>query len=140
MGTWWIGACQRAGLEWRAEGVATLEQAERVLATMKGQAVFVAPLKDPALGPRIAAAATRHRVATVGGADGGALMNYGLEFENSEERIAALMDQVLRGGNPALIPFELPDRPRFEWNRTTAKAIGVELPAHVGLRVTRFVD
>jgi ABC-type uncharacterized transport system substrate-binding protein len=67
-------------------------------------------------------------------------MNYGLEFENSEERIAALMDQVLRGGNPALIPFELPDRPRFEWNRTTAKAIGVELPAHVGLRVTRFVD
>ena len=45
-----------------------------------------------------------------------------------------------RGADPAETPFELPDRPGFEWNRTTAKALGIQIPPDVLLRVTTFVD
>jgi putative ABC transport system substrate-binding protein len=140
MGSWFAEPCRKAGLEWRPEGIVTLEDAERILASMAGQAVVLAPLKDVELGHRIAGAAVRHRVATVGGVEGGALMNYGLDFANQEERIAAVMDKVLRGGDPAHIPFELPDRPSFEWNRAAAKSLAIELPRDVALRVTRYVE
>ena len=140
MGPWWMEACRKAGLEWIAAGVGSVEEAERVLAPMAGQAAFMAPQKDTELSARIVPIATRLRVATMGRVNEGALMSYGLEFENMDERIASLLDRVLRGANPAEIPFELPSRPGFEWNRTTAKALGIQIPPDVLLRVTAFVD
>ena len=140
MGPWWMEACRKAGLEWSAVGLGTVEEAELMLAPMAGQAVIVAPQKDPALSPRILSVATRLRIATLGRVQDSALMSYGMDFENSEERIASLLDRVLRGANPAETPFELPDRPTFEWNRATAKAIGIQIPHDVLLRVTAFVD
>ena len=139
-GTWWSEACAKVGLEWRAATVGTVEEAETFLASLARQATFVAPIKDVAMGPRILAAATRLGVATVGSADEGALMTYGMDFADHEERIASILDQVLRGADPANIPFELPDRPSFDWNRTTAKALGIEIPSVIALRVTRYVD
>ena len=139
-GTWWTEACAKAGLEWRAVTVGTPDEAATFLAGMTRQATFVAPIKDVAVVPQILAAATRLGVATVGQVEQGALMSYGMDFANYEERIASILDQVLRGANPATIPFELPDRPGFEWNRTTAKALGIEMPREIALRVTRFVD
>ena len=76
---------------------------------------------------------------TVGGTDEGALMNYGLDHAEAEARIAAILDQVLRGADPAGIPFELPDRPSFALNRRTATALGIEVPADILLRVTELV-
>jgi putative ABC transport system substrate-binding protein len=140
MGGWWAAECRRAGIEWRPVGVATAEEGERLVAGMAGEAAIVAPFRDPAVGARMVAAATRHRVASVGQTRDGALMNYGMEFEDSDARIAALLDRVLRGGDPAAIPFELPDRPTFEWNRATARALAIELPRDLSLRVTRYVE
>jgi putative ABC transport system substrate-binding protein len=140
MGGWWVEPCRRAGLEWSAATVPTIEEADRLLARLAGQAAIVAPMKDPALGSAILPLAIRHRVAAVGNVDDGALMTYGMDFEKAEERIASLLDQVLRGMNPATIPFELPDRSSFEWNRRTAGTLGIELPRDASLRVTRFVD
>jgi len=54
--------------------------------------------------------------------------------------VAAILAKVLRGARPGDIPFELPDRPVFAFNRTTARRIGVELPPDIALRVTRFID
>ena len=139
MGSWWMEGCRKAGLEWSAAGVGSVEEAERILAPLAGQAVFLAPLKDPDLAPRIVSVATRLRIATMGRVREGALMSYGMDFENSEERIASVLDRVLRGANPAETPFELPDRPTFEWNRGTAKAIGIEIPPDILLRVTNIV-
>jgi putative ABC transport system substrate-binding protein len=140
MGPWWVEASRNAGLAWSAANLGTVEEAERFLTPMAGQAVFVAPQKDPAFAPRILSIATRLRIMTLGSVQGGALMTYGMDFENGAERIGWLLDRVLRGTNPAEIPFELPDRPTFEWNRTTAKAIGIQIPADILLRVTTFVD
>ena len=70
----------------------------------------------------------------------GALMNYGHDFADAPGRIAEILDRVLRGANPAEIPFELPDRPVFTLNRRTARAIGVTIPPAVLLRATELID
>lgn len=67
-------------------------------------------------------------------------MHYSIDHGNRMERIALLVDKLLRGANPAETPFELPDRTTFLVNRATARAIGVELPAHVLARATEIID
>jgi putative ABC transport system substrate-binding protein len=140
MGPWWIEACRGAGLAWTAAGVGSAQEAERLLAPMAGQAMIVAPQKDQALYSQIMSIATRHRIATMGAVSAGALMSYGMGFESLEERIGSILDKVLRGASPAETPFELPDRPIFEWNRSTARTLGIRIPPDVLLRVTAFVD
>ena len=95
---------------------------------------------------RIAASAIRHRLATfVSGSDGpdwvhlGCLMHAGNRHADRFRRIAGVLDKVLRGANPAEIPFELPDRTTLVLNRATAKAIGVELSPDILLRATELV-
>jgi putative ABC transport system substrate-binding protein len=59
--------------------------------------------------------------------DGG-LMSYGPDMEESFDRVAALVDRILKGGNPAELPFEQPTRFRFVLNLKTAKSLGLEVP------------
>jgi putative tryptophan/tyrosine transport system substrate-binding protein len=138
-GTWWHEAARLAEIEWAAVEAASDADAERVLATMAGQAAIVSPMKDPKLGARIVAAATRLRIATIGPPQDGTLMVYGHDFVDAESRIGVILDKVLRGANPAEIPFELPDRPYFLLNRNTARALGLEIPARVLLRATEVI-
>lgn len=98
----------------------------------------------------ITALGIRHGVATVSGAGAthtgapmvrqGVLMHYGREFADTSGRLAALLDKVLRGGNPAEIPFELPDRTVFALNRATARALGLRVPPDMLARATEVVD
>ena len=53
--------------------------------------------------------------------------------------MAAIIDKVLRGQDPAEIPFEQPDKTEFILNRATAKALGIEIPAGVLMRATELV-
>ncbi len=55
--------------------------------------------------------------------DGG-LMSYGPDMDESFDRVAALVDRILKGANPAELPFEQPTRFRFVLNLRTAKALG----------------
>jgi putative ABC transport system substrate-binding protein len=59
--------------------------------------------------------------------DGG-LMSYGPDSEESLERVAALVDSILKGANPGQLPFEQPTRFRFVINLQTAKSLGREVP------------
>ena len=59
--------------------------------------------------------------------DGG-LMSYGPDMDESFDRVAALIDRILKGANPAELPFEQPTRFRFVLNLKTAKSLGLELP------------
>jgi putative ABC transport system substrate-binding protein len=133
-------ACATSGLEWRSAQVAAPGEVEAALAPLKGEAMFVAPFRDQALPAQIMQGATRLRIATCGSVEHGALLNYGLDYVDQPGRVAAIIDLVLRGANPAEIPFELPDRPSFALNRRTARTLGIEIPRDVLLRVTEFVD
>ena len=61
--------------------------------------------------------------------DGG-LMSYGPDLNESMERAADLTARILGGARPGDLPFEEPNRYKLVINLKTAKATGIELPAH----------
>jgi putative ABC transport system substrate-binding protein len=60
--------------------------------------------------------------------DGG-LMAYGPDFDETFGRVADLVDRILKGSQPADLPFEQPTLFRFAINLKTAKSIGFDVPA-----------
>jgi ABC-type uncharacterized transport system substrate-binding protein len=88
--------------------------------------------------------AIRNRVATISGfpefVAAGGLMSFTLSFDNQAQRSAALLDKVLRGIDPAGIPFELPTKSEFAINRGTAAALKLRVPPDLLLRADRVID
>jgi putative ABC transport system substrate-binding protein len=61
--------------------------------------------------------------------EGGGLMAYSIDLPDTFRRLASLVDKVLRGANPADIPFFQPTKFEMSINLKTAKALGLEMPA-----------
>lgn len=59
--------------------------------------------------------------------DGG-LLSYGPDFAECFERAAALSGRILKGANPADLPFEQPTRYRLVINLKSAKAMSLDVP------------
>jgi putative tryptophan/tyrosine transport system substrate-binding protein len=59
----------------------------------------------------------------------GGLMSYGPNYPAQFRRAAELLDKILRGSKPADIPVEQPTRFELVVNLTTAKALGLTIPA-----------
>lgn len=59
----------------------------------------------------------------------GGLMSYGPDPDESSDRVAALIDRILKGNKPAELPFEQPTRFKFVVNLKTARAIGLDPPS-----------
>lgn len=128
-----------AGLEWILAPISTPAEAERALAPLAGEAAWMAPIDGHELWKEARDIAHRHRIATHGGYPG-TLMSYGRTFTDHDRSVGAVVDKILRGANPAEIPFELPDRLSFVVNRATARAIGIEVPGDILLRATKVID
>ncbi|MDM0108111.1 ABC transporter substrate-binding protein [Variovorax sp. J22R24] len=73
-------------------------------------------------------------------AEAGFLMSYGAIYDTIVRRAAEYVDKILKGASPRDLPIEQPRDFEFVVNRATAKALGIELPKTLLLRVTRFVD
>lgn len=71
--------------------------------------------------------------------DGG-LMSYGLDLDEAFDRVAALVDRILKGAKPAELPFEQPTHFRFALNLNTARAIGFEPPASLLARADVVIE
>jgi putative ABC transport system substrate-binding protein len=132
-------AAEAAGISWSQVAVSTPEEVERALAPLAGEALHMAPINVRGLPAVLLDIAHRHRILTFGGYPG-TLMGYSRYFADEMQRIAATVDKVLRGANPAEIPFELPDRTSFVVNRVVARRIGVEIPPDMLLRATEVID
>jgi len=59
----------------------------------------------------------------------GGLMSYGPNFPDLYRRAADLADKILRGARPGNIPVEQPTKFDLIFNLTTAKALGITIPA-----------
>jgi putative tryptophan/tyrosine transport system substrate-binding protein len=71
--------------------------------------------------------------------DGG-LMYYGPDTDETFDRIADLIDQILRGAKPEDLPFEQPTRFRFVINLKTAKALGLNIPESLLARADEVIE
>jgi putative ABC transport system substrate-binding protein len=92
-------------------------------------------LADLAIKHRLAAA-----FAATDYADAGALLAYGANYGAVVERAAALVDRILSGANPAMIPVEQPNVYDLVINLRTARTLGIELPRSLMMRATRVIE
>jgi len=139
-------AANRKGIAWELAAPATANEVDRLflrLGDAAQAAIYLGGMPETITWPDVKPIAFRRRMATIVGDESfvrdGALMYYAVDHEDPFRRAAALIDKVLRGANPAELPFELPDRTSFVFNRTTAKAIGANTPPELLVRVTEMV-
>jgi putative ABC transport system substrate-binding protein len=59
---------------------------------------------------------------------------------NDDEDLAATLDRILRGANPAELPIQYPQRFRLVINQRTAVALGLKIPSDVLLRADRVIE
>ena len=70
----------------------------------------------------------------------GGLMSYGPAMGELQERVAGLIDGILKGTKPAELPFEQPMRFRFVINLKTAKALGLTVPQSILARADEVIE
>jgi len=73
-------------------------------------------------------------------APAGGLMSYGLDLDESFDRVGALVDRILKGAKPAELPFEQPALFRFVLNLRAAKALGASVPPALLARADEVIE
>ena len=115
--------------------------------TLKGGADALYVAADPlviANRIRINTLALGARLPTIYGAreyvEAAGLMSYGPNWPHMSSRAADLVDKILRGAKPADIPVEQPTKFDLVINLTTAKALGIEIPATLLARANELIE
>jgi putative tryptophan/tyrosine transport system substrate-binding protein len=70
--------------------------------------------------------------------DGGGLISYRLDWVDQTLRTAVQIDKLLRGADPARMPFELPTHADLALNSRTAKTLGIHVPQALMIRADKI--
>jgi putative ABC transport system substrate-binding protein len=111
----------------------------------RADALYVA--SDPLLNSnrvRINTLALGARLPTMHGfreyVEAGGLMSYGPSLPNQFRRAGDFVDMILRGAKPGDIPVEQPTKFDLVINLTTAKVLGLDMPASVLARADEVIE
>jgi putative ABC transport system substrate-binding protein len=129
-------AARKLGLEVVPLEIRRAEDIAPALESAKGNADALFVVSEPLVNTnrvKINALANAERLPTIyaekGYVEAGGLMSYGPNYTNEFRRAADLVDKILRGTKPGDIPVEEPTKFEFVINLTTAKALGLTIPA-----------
>ena len=67
-------------------------------------------------------------------------MAYAPDQSGNYQRVATLVDKILRGASPSTLPVEWPMRFHFVINLRTARELGITFPREVLLQVTDAIQ
>ena len=141
-------ASDSLGLQVQPVDVGTPDEVEPAFASMaRGRTTAVVLSGDVfhfGQRERIAAAATKHKIASIFPfreyAEAGGLMSYGTDVAYQFRYAAAYVVKILKGAKPGELPIEQPTRFEFLVNLKTAKAIGLAVPQSLLLRADRVIE
>ena len=93
---------------------------------------------------RIAAAAAKHRIASISPfreyAEAGGLMSYGTDVAYQFRHAATFVDKILKGARPGDLAIEQPATFELVINRKTANTIGLAIPQELLLRANKVIE
>jgi len=141
-------ATKSIGLKLRERGIAESSEIDQAITAMKlGGATMIIVQPSPFTyrqRARIVESASHNGLATIFGfpaaARDGALIAYGPDYLQMNQRAPLYVNQIIKGTKPADLPVELPTKISLLVNIKTAKTLGIEVPLQILVRADELIE
>jgi ABC-type uncharacterized transport system substrate-binding protein len=140
------GGARALGVELNAFRIDRYTDVEPAFATIEKQRddMLIVPASSLLVPRWIADLALAHRLALGSTSPDyvyeGALLAYTNDWNAVFDRVADYVDRILKGGAPAELPVELPEKFKLIVNARTARALGITIPPSILVRADAVIE